>query len=153
MDSENDLDSYDDIDDNSIFSEENNISDDNYEFKCPNISANLLEKCNDNNKKLVKTITINNNTWIPPTKYGLDNSQRILPNINIKNNIYETTKNNILVQNNLVQIKNIKDDIMNFKKLMPSQLNLIKNISDNEKYEIIELYNHMVIKFKELFSK
>jgi hypothetical protein len=75
--------------------------------------------------------------WLPPKKSGLDNSEEIISSIYFKNK----NKNTIT---NVDFFQVIKDDIQNYKTLTYNQIQYIKNTSNEEKFELIEIYNKLI---------
>ena len=73
--------------------------------------------------------------WKPPIKHGLNNSKKIIPTLYFKN------KSDI---QDIDFSRVIKDDIINYKKLTYNQLEYIKKMSNEEKFELIELYNKVL---------
>jgi hypothetical protein len=104
---------------------------DEEELQCKNIDP-LLAKLmgiiieEQNNNKI---------EWKPPSKSGLDNSEQIISSIYFKN------KNSI---EDIDFFKVIKNDILNYKTLTTKQLDYIKNLNNDEKFELIEIYNKLM---------
>jgi hypothetical protein len=73
--------------------------------------------------------------WKPPEKNGLDNSNEIVSSYHFKNN-------NGLA--NLDFFSVIKDTIENFRMLNELQLEYIKNLNNEEKFELIKIYNKII---------
>jgi hypothetical protein len=73
--------------------------------------------------------------WKPPSKSGLDNSEEIVPSMYFQN------KN---VVNDINFFNVIKNNIINYKTLSERQLEYIKNLNNEEKYELIEIYNKLI---------
>ena len=73
--------------------------------------------------------------WKPPSKSGLDNSERI-----ISSNYFTNTNNNFDVD----YFKTIKDNIINYKKLTEAQLEYIKKLNNEQKFELIQLYDRIM---------
>jgi hypothetical protein len=82
-------------------------------------------------------------TWIPPSRSGLSNSEPIIPSYYLKK--FEFFFNNKIYEAKFIDmdyLSIIKDDIRNMRKLNKYQLSFIKhNLSDEDKNEIIELMN------------
>ena len=74
--------------------------------------------------------------WVPPSKSGLDNSKEIV------SSSYFNNKGVSL--NDVDFFKVIKDDIINYKTLSDRQLNYIKNLNNEEKFELIKIYNRIL---------
>ena len=70
----------------------------------------------------------------PPKQYGLHNADVIIPSY------YEIHKNPSKILN-LDYFEIIKDDIRNYRELNKYQLEYIKEIKDEYKFELIELFN------------
>ena len=73
--------------------------------------------------------------WKPPSKSGLDNSSEILSSTYFKNQ-------NIV--NDIDFFTVIKDDIINYKTLSTRQLDYIKNLNNQEQFELIQIYNQVL---------
>jgi len=84
--------------------------------------------------------------WIPPKKYGLANADIIIPSYY---NIHKNPEK--LFHLNFLDI--IKDDIRNFRKLNEYQLDYIKNLSKEDAYEIILIYDKCFGTIEETFTK
>ena len=92
------------------------------ELHCKNIDPALAklmgiiieEKANTNNLC----------EWVPPTFSGLSNSVEIIPRKKEKD-----------------LFNQIKDDVMSYRTLTPRQLEYIKNMNNDQKYEMIQIYN------------
>ena len=65
--------------------------------------------------------------WKPPSKSGLDNSEKI---ISFNSNMKEADFFEL-----------IKDDITKYKRLSDKQLDYIKTLDNDKKFELIEIYN------------
>jgi hypothetical protein len=88
----------------------------------------IIDQNNKNEHKIV---------WDIPKEYGLQNSNYIIPSY------YQFRRN----QNNLLEIEYydmIKDDITNYRKLNEYQLRYIKEMNDEQKNEIIALFNECI---------
>ena len=73
--------------------------------------------------------------WVPPKEHGLVNADIIIPSY------YNIHKNpNKIFDLDFLNI--IKDDIRNFRKLNKYQLEYIKRLPDEDKYELILLFDH-----------
>ena len=72
----------------------------------------------------------------PPLKNGLDNSEKIISSIYLKNKSF--------INNDIDYFKVIKDDILNHKFLNDKQLEYIKNLNNEDKFELIQIYNKMM---------
>lgn len=70
--------------------------------------------------------------WKPPLKPGLDNSKEIFSSGYLK------TKDDI------DEFKIIKDQIIHFRKLTDKQLDYIKNLNNEQKFELIQIYNKVM---------
>jgi len=76
--------------------------------------------------------------WKPPSKSGLENSDKII------SSVYFTNKN--FIENDIDYFTVIKDNIINYKPLNEKQLEYIKNVNDEEKFELIQIYNTIMNK-------
>jgi len=74
--------------------------------------------------------------WKPPSKPGLDNSKEIISSFYLTNKILDVDYFTI-----------IKDNIINYKKLTDTQLEYIKNLNNEKKFELIQLYDN-ILEFK-----
>jgi len=87
-----------------------------------------------------------NETWRPPSRTGLSNSEPIIPSYYLKK--MEFFLNNERYEAKYIDkdyLSIIKDDIRNLRKLNRYQLSFIKyNLSDEDKNEIIELMNSCI---------
>lgn len=96
--------------------------DDSQEFQCKNMDPALA--------KLMGIIIEEQKfktDWKPPSKSGLGNSEKIIPfNADMKDDdVFEI----------------IKDDIIKYKRLSDKQLDYIKTLDSDKKFELIEIYN------------
>jgi hypothetical protein len=108
-------------------SSESEYEEDDQEIKCKNLDpvlAKLMGIIIEEEKEIV---------WTPPSKPGLDNSKEIISSNYCKNSNYDVDF-----------FKVIKDDILNYKKLTDRQLEYIKNLNNEEKFELIQLYDKMI---------
>jgi hypothetical protein len=108
-------------------SSESEYEEDDEEIKCKNLDpvlAKLMGLIIEEQKEI---------TWKPPMKPGLDNSEKIISSIYLNNSNYD-----------IDFFKVIKDDIINYKKLTERQLEYIKNLNNEEKFELIQLYDKMI---------
>lgn len=81
-------------------------------------------------------------SWKAPSIHGLENSPRIIPDYYISTCMNQN--NNVL----RIDYKNIiLDDVRNLRKLSDYQIKYIKNMSSEDKQEIIEEYNHVIESF------
>jgi hypothetical protein len=124
----------DDDDDDDITEDNTDDDNDDDEIKCKNIDPALArlmgilieEQKEEQNTKI---------DWKPPSKSGLDNSNPIISS----NYFY-----NQPALSYLDFFKIIKDDILQYKKLTDKQLEYIKNLNNQEKFELIEIYNSVL---------
>ncbi len=78
-------------------------------------------------------------SWKAPSIHGLDNSPRIIPDYYLSTCMNKET--------NILKIDykyTILDDIRNLRKLSKYQIKYIKNMSSEDKQEIIEEYNRVI---------
>jgi hypothetical protein len=115
----------DDDEDTDIGEDEEETSD---ELQCKNIDPALA-------KLMGIFIEEQKTDWKPPLKSGLVNSSPI---------ISSTYFYNQPILGSIDFFKIIKDDIINYKKLTDKQLDYIKNLNNQEKYELIEIYNKVL---------
>lgn len=107
-----------------------------YKMFCNNISPSIRQELG-----LLKDdeITVKSN-WIPPTTFGLTNSQRIIPAHYFTKEFKE-----------IDMFYEISKDIRNLHPLKQEQLNYIKMLPKEKIIELIELYNHCFICVEKLF--
>jgi hypothetical protein len=74
--------------------------------------------------------------WKPPLKNGLDNSEQIISSNHFKDKSF--------INNDIDYFKVIKDDILNHKFLNDKQLEYIKNLNNQDKFELIQIYNKLI---------
>jgi hypothetical protein len=82
----------------------------------------------------------------PPTKHGLSNSFCIIPS-------YYHLHNQPLKILDVDFFEIIKDDIRNCRTLNKYQMEYIKEIKDEYKYELIELFNECLNIYKNMFEE
>lgn len=95
---------------------------DSQEFQCKNMDPALA--------KLMGIIIEEQKfetDWKPPSKSGLDNSEKII------------SFNKAKEDSDYFEM--IKDDISKYKKLSDKQLDYIKSLDNDKKFELIEIYN------------
>ena len=88
--------------------------------------------------------TFEKSYWEPPKDHGLQNADVIIPSY------YNYHKNPEKVFE-LDYLNIIKDDIRNFRVLNKYQLEYIRNLSDEDKFEIVCLFNKCIISINDLF--
>lgn len=93
-----------------------------------------LVKVFDENSTINKELETN---WNCPNTYGLDNSQRVIPEYYINKN-----KNNKIL--NIDYFLMIKDDIRNFRKLNTTQMKYIEELDSKHKQELFEEFNNII---------
>lgn len=82
---------------------------------------------------------ISSESWKPPSTHGLENSPRIIPDYYLST--YMNKDTNILK----IDYKyTILDDVRNLRQLTKNQKKYIKNMSSEDKQEIIEEYNRVI---------
>jgi hypothetical protein len=100
-----------------------------YSFYCPQL---LTLASGDNTSNILSEyITLQS----PPSTSGLDNCNRIIPDYYLLNKL----KPGELFKIEYYEI--IKDDIKNMRPLSPYHIQYIKDLNDEQKQEIIELFN------------
>ena len=118
--------------------------DEDYIIKTKNLSNNLSKEFNlPEIISFDKNITISNNL---PKEHGLHNSDVIIPSYYI---YYKNDPSKIL---NIDFYEIIKNDIRNSKVLNKYQLEYIKYIKDEYKYELIEIYNEIIKLYTEIIK-
>jgi hypothetical protein len=80
-------------------------------------------------------------TWEPPKENGLRNSISIIPGY------YNHPQTDYF---NLDYFEIIKDDIRNMRTLNKYQIDYIKNLSSDQKNELIEIFNHCLYTINDL---
>lgn len=112
-----------------------------YHLFCKNINQSIkIElgiEIDDNNTNL-------KNNWKPPSKYGLDNSERIIP-------LHYLERNTKITE--LDMFYELTKDIRNLKPLTHIQLNYIKTLPKEKVLEIIELYNLCLKNMEEFLAR
>ncbi len=73
--------------------------------------------------------------WKPPEEHGLNNSQYIIPNY------YYNSRTNSITMDYYTMIK---DDIRNMRPLNDNQLEYVKNLCDDKKNELFDIYNQCI---------
>ena len=73
--------------------------------------------------------------WKPPSKCGLDNSKEIISSSYFQNKD---------MLDHIDFFKVIKEDIIGYRTLTSRQLDYIKNLNNDEKFELIEIYNKVL---------
>lgn len=116
-----------DSDDFSDYDDYEEGKDDDHQLSCMNMDPALA--------KLMGIIieeqsTTSNDAWTPPQYSGLSNSESIINN-------ESQTFNEKFTQ--------IKNKILNSDKLTKDELEKIKQFSNDEKQQIIELYNNILM--------
>lgn len=85
-----------------------------------------------------------NNKWVPPTEYGLNNSKRII------------TEHYVCKDKNFNEIdmfNELKKDIRNFRPLEKIQLDYIKTLNNEQILELINIYNECLISVNYIIDK
>ena len=103
--------------------------------------------CKSLSKKFgLEEVIIDENTLPdPPKNYGLNNSDIIIPSY------YEIHKHpSKIFKIDFFEI--IKDDIRNYRELNKYQMEYIKEIKNEYKYELIELYNQCIKSINEILN-
>ena len=107
--------------------EEEEEEQEEYVFNCKNIDPKLAALMNiviEEHAKLEM-----DNSWKPPSRSGLDNSEPIV-------------KRNAESKEVVAFYEQLKDDITYFRKLTDEQLDYMKHrLTNDQKTEVIELYN------------
>ena len=121
-------DEYDESDD----SDESDESDesDSGELRCRNIDPALAKLMG-----IIIEEQKQDTIWKPPEKSGLDNSEGIS---------YSYCSKNYMGMVEIDFFKKIKDDIHNYRNLSVRQLDYIKDLNNDEKFELIEIYNKIL---------
>ena len=119
-----DYEEYEDYDDYDDYIEG---KDDDHQISCMNMDPLLAKLMGI----IIEEQSINSHdTWTPPQHSGLSNSESII------NNESQTIT---------VEFTQIKNKIRNSDKLTKDELEKIKHFSNDEKQQIIELYNNILM--------
>lgn len=73
--------------------------------------------------------------WKPPSKSGLDNSKEIISSIYLKHPF---------LSNEIDFFTVIKNDILSYKTLTKDQIEYIKHLNNEDKFELIQIYNKLI---------
>ena len=123
----------------SINSETNKYNE-HYNLFCKNINPSLKKelgiKCDDDYQNYLK------NDWEPPETYGLNNSERIIPQHYFNSN-YKYFKD-------VDMFYELTKDIRNLQPLNKIQLNYVKKLPKEKIIELIEIYNSCLKNMNEL---
>ena len=84
--------------------------------------------------------------WVAPTKNGLDNSEPIIPNYYAK-----LIDKSFIFNINYYNI--IKDDIRNYRNLNSYQMEFVKNLNDEKKNELFDIYNECMHSLNEVMNE
>jgi hypothetical protein len=125
-----------------LYNQNLNILNDHYNLFCNNISSNIRKELNMKDDT-IQELSINSD-WNIPITYGLNNSERIIPQHYFDTNLpfkdidmfYELTK-----------------DIRNLKPLDSIQLNYISTLPKDKILELIEIYNTCLQSVSQIFEK
>jgi hypothetical protein len=109
-----------------------------YQIENYNIHYNLF--CSNINPSLKKELGINidenfilNTDWKPPTEYGLNNSERIIPEHYFENENKSFKEIDLFYE--------LSKDIRNLKPLNEIQLTYIKTLPKDKIFELLQIYN------------
>lgn len=133
---ENDIIEEDIIEDYDIIEEDDIIEeiDDDYEFTT-NVNKSLANILGLN--VFHETNQEDPFVWEPPKQNGLTNCDYIIPKY-----YHETTNYQKILDIDYYEM--IKDDIKNYRKLNKYQLNYIKDLSNEQKLELITIFNECI---------
>ena len=106
-------------DDSSYYSEDDS---DEQNFYCTNMDPALAKLMGI---IITEQTPTDNNVWLPPSKSGLGNSDKIIKTENL-------------------YFQDIKTSIIQHNPLTEKQLEYIKNTTAEEKIELIEIYNKII---------
>lgn len=73
--------------------------------------------------------------WKPPLKSGLGNSKEIISSIYLKHPF---------LSNDIDYFAVIKHDILSYKTLTKDQIEYIKHLKNEDKFELIQIYNKLI---------
>ena len=116
-----------------------------YKLFCNNINPSVKKELNINDD-IVYQNSLDNliNNWIPPTTYGLNNSERIIP-------IHYFYDNNDIL--NINMFYELTKDVRNLIPLNEIQLNYVKTLPLKKIIELLELYNFCLQNINEIIDK
>ena len=116
-----------------------------YKLFCNNINPSLKKELNINDD-IVYQDSLDNliNIWIPPTTYGLNNSERIIP-------IHYFDDNNDSL--NINMFYELTKDVRNLIPLNEIQLNYVKTLPRQKIIELLELYNFCLKNINKIIDK
>jgi hypothetical protein len=80
--------------------------------------------------------------WTPPATSGLDNSKEIVSSMYFRPIRIE--KSQRFENNDIDYFAIIKRDILDYKPLSKEQLEYIQNLNNENKFELIQLYNKLI---------
>jgi len=80
--------------------------------------------------------------WTPPAKSGLDNSKEIVSSMHFKP--IRVEKSQSRGDNDVDHFTIIKRDILDYKTLSKEQLEYIQNLNNEDKFELIQIYNKLI---------
>jgi hypothetical protein len=128
---------------------ENEINQNNYEYddRFDNENYKIQAKmCKRLSREFgIEEMELNEHLTPAPEKYGLENSNIIIPSYY---KLHEHPSK--IFDFDFYRV--IKDDIRNFRKLNQYQLEYIKNLKEEYKDEIIDLFNECFESIKELLN-
>ena len=81
--------------------------------------------------------------WKPPSKSGLNNSEKIVSNFSNSNSCIPAT---------IDHFSEIKNTIVDGKTLTNAQIDYIKTVNDEEKFELIRIYNQLIAIYNQIIS-
>lgn len=118
---------------------EDETDDEKYEFKT-NVNKSL--------SKILKIPEFKSNddtlpVWKPPEEHGLNNSQYIIPVY------YNNSRTNSITMDYYAMIK---DDIRNMRTLNKHQLEYIKNLCDDKKNELFDIFNDCIVTINDVLN-
>jgi hypothetical protein len=107
----------------------------NGEFKCTNMDPALAKIMGIFIQEQVEE----KSDWKPPLHSGLSNSERIIKNEEKKCDMIECK-----TQDKSDIFESIKNKIRNFDKLLQNEIDYMKTFSNQQKLELIRIYNNII---------
>ena len=105
------------------------IYNEHYSLFCNNLNTSLQKELGITSPNIAKTT----NDWKPPSIYGLNNSEWIIPE-----HYFDKTENKNL---HIDMFYELTKDIRNLKPLNSVQFEYIKTLSKEKIIELLEIYN------------
>lgn len=114
-----------------------NVYSDNYKLFCKNINPSLQKELGINYH-----IDVTNTDWTPPNTYGLNNSERTIPEHYFSEKFKE-----------IDMFYELTKDIRNLHPLTELQLNYIKTLPREKIIELLDLFNTCLHAINNIFER